>query len=86
MRGMIPLSGAVFPLPAILAGAGIEASLETAEVEQVRLRVNGETDSLEQALIAQKILSRPSRTHENSRLDSQRFTLERLERPAAPSG
>jgi hypothetical protein len=78
MGVMIPLLGFLFPLLAI-------GSSDPAEVEQVHLGVDGETDSLEEALIAQEVhLGRPIRAYEDSRLDIERLAFPSFKEKGAP--
>src|SRR3954453_8955675 len=65
--------------------AGSRRSSDPAKVEQIHLGVYGETDPLEEALVAQEALSRwPAQAHENRRLDVERLTFERLKEERPP--
>src|SRR5436309_11021310 len=66
-------------------GARSRRSSDAAKVEQVHLGVDGETDPLEEALVADEVLSRwPAQAHENRRLDVERLTFERLKEERPP--
>src|SRR3954470_10101898 len=77
MDAIIPLLGVFCPLLAI-------SGSDPAEVEQVCFRIDGETDSLQQALIAQEVLSGPTGAHEYGCLDIQRLTLQRFKEKRDP--
>src|SRR3954447_5334796 len=65
--------------------AGSRRSSDPAKIEQIHLGVYGETDSLEQALVAEEVLSEwPARAHENRRLDVEWLTFERFKEEGSP--
>src|SRR3954469_2898769 len=59
-------------------GAGSRRSSDPAKIEQIHLGVYGETDSLEQALVAEEVHPGwPLRAHEDGRLDVERLAFQR---------
>src|ERR1700750_877561 len=59
-------------------GAESRRSSDPAKVEQIHLGINGETDFLEEALLAKKVHpSWPLRAHEDGRLDIERLAFQR---------
>src|SRR4051794_18747304 len=56
-----------------------EKCSDQAEVEQVALRIDGEADSLQEALIAEKVPALPIRTQKRDNLEIEAFPLQHFE-------